>query len=859
MAVNLSVFGFIPASAIGSILVIASGSVPVTASGSDPVTASGSDLVTASGSILVITSGFVLISASGFVPSSAFGFVPSFASGSVPVSASGGSSVDDAGVLPSSFEPEFFDIFCLPLNADGKFVVKGALRHVERDPVVPSIPTEVPLVLSSKGGKVVLPLGSTKVFCDLDKVSWVTSSCDVDEIREIYRKNLIDPQVFLPQHPMGRVAFQCLPPDMCVYKDQFACGLRFPLHPFFLEICDEFSIGLPQLAPRAIAYIVAFIVRCFLLRITLTCELFCFFFHLKTAEPTGSWYYFSRRVLEFQGVDDKKRRRGNTVFVDPLPGYDSNNWHKKFFFLSAPKDVDFPSLWRVPHTTIVEVLLSVDDYKAVHKFVTEPSVSIAELIVCENLIEAGVWVPGSCDSYSAFPIPFVPSGFEASPKPERSLKRKSGEGSPSSLLGSVGGINTLAILSCSAKIEKLERVDKAVKIEKVLAEKVEKAASKSKGAVSQGAPLAVRRSKRLKSASFKAASAGGSDKGVVEGGVIEVDKEVPVSFVFPDDELQQFSSEGRLLISSFMDFIAGKSFSKPLMRLPLKDVICPSYDVCLEGPSIIGHSSIARESSKSMLLAGDKKLLSNFPLEALHDMAVQHSASICAVLQHMKEILLDKEDSSYRAAADLSEMRERSKDLLNLCRQLHYEKTTLGANFIEVERLKKELTMLQECYDLLKKEKELFSSSAAVEKASLESSVLALQRQLGDLFSTNSALERSASDLKVQLSSLQASSSSIVQSFKESPEGKAFALSSSLGYFNLAVKLIKMLLPRRGLIVSDRLAEFEDMDVVALIHADPNLKRTYDRGPSAVFLDDSPRGSSVDAEVSQGASPSPPM
>ncbi|GKV01288.1 hypothetical protein SLEP1_g13853 [Rubroshorea leprosula] len=174
-------------------------------------------------------------------------------------------SADGVGTPPSSSLSKFFDVFYLPHNADGKFVVKGVSRHVEKDPVIPSIPTEVPLVSSSKGGKVVLPLGSMKVFCDLDKVSWVTSSCDVDEIREIYKENLIDPQVFPPQHPMHRAAFQCLPPDMCVYKDQFACGLHFPLHLFFLEICDEFSISLPQLAPRAIAYIVAFIVRCFLI------------------------------------------------------------------------------------------------------------------------------------------------------------------------------------------------------------------------------------------------------------------------------------------------------------------------------------------------------------------------------------------------------------------------------------------------------------------------------------------------------------------------------------------------------------------------------------------------------------------
>ncbi|GLU11492.1 hypothetical protein SLE2022_282330 [Rubroshorea leprosula] len=94
--------------------------------------------MTVSGSVSVTASDFVPISTGGFAPISTSGFIPPSASGSVPVSASGGSSIDDVGVLPSSSVPESFDIFCLPLNADGKFVVKGALRHVERDPVVPS-------------------------------------------------------------------------------------------------------------------------------------------------------------------------------------------------------------------------------------------------------------------------------------------------------------------------------------------------------------------------------------------------------------------------------------------------------------------------------------------------------------------------------------------------------------------------------------------------------------------------------------------------------------------------------------------------------------------------------------------------
>ncbi|GLT69507.1 hypothetical protein SLA2020_416540 [Shorea laevis] len=57
-----------------------------------------------------------------------------------------------------------------------------------------------------------------------------------------------------------------------------------------------------------------------------------------------------------------------------------------------------------------------------------------------------------------------------------------------------------------------------------------------------------------------------------------------------------------------------------------------------------------------------------------------------------------------------------------------------------------------------------------------------------------------------------------------------------LGYFNIAVKLVKVLLPRQGMIVSKRLAEFENMDVAAMVCANPDLKRIYDQGPKYVPL-----------------------
>ncbi|GKU88752.1 hypothetical protein SLEP1_g2980 [Rubroshorea leprosula] len=151
MAVNPSAANSIPSSATGSASVIASGSVLVTASGSDPVTVSGSDPIAASS--------FVSVSASGFVPSSAFGSVLSSVFGS------GGSFADDAGVLPSSSKPEFFDIFCLPLNADGKFVVKESRwsSNAFRDTASKNDTTSIASILLSPAPPNLPPIPTVKI------------------------------------------------------------------------------------------------------------------------------------------------------------------------------------------------------------------------------------------------------------------------------------------------------------------------------------------------------------------------------------------------------------------------------------------------------------------------------------------------------------------------------------------------------------------------------------------------------------------------------------------------------------------------------------------------------------------------
>ncbi|GKV13574.1 hypothetical protein SLEP1_g24569 [Rubroshorea leprosula] len=94
----------------------------------------------------------------------------------------------------------YFDIFHFPRIGDERFLVMGASWHVERDLVIPLFLTKVPIIFPSlsKEEKVGFELGLAKVFSSKDKVSWVTSNRDVNEIWEIYHRNLIDLHVFAP-------------------------------------------------------------------------------------------------------------------------------------------------------------------------------------------------------------------------------------------------------------------------------------------------------------------------------------------------------------------------------------------------------------------------------------------------------------------------------------------------------------------------------------------------------------------------------------------------------------------------------------------------------------------------------------
>ena len=46
-------------------------------------------------------------------------------------------------------------------------------------------------------------------------------------------------------------AYHFFPGEICFYEAAFSCGLRFPVHPFIMELLDHFGIALEQLMPNS--------------------------------------------------------------------------------------------------------------------------------------------------------------------------------------------------------------------------------------------------------------------------------------------------------------------------------------------------------------------------------------------------------------------------------------------------------------------------------------------------------------------------------------------------------------------------------------------------------------------------------
>ena len=125
--------------------------------------------------------------------------------------------------------------------------------------------------------------------------------------------------------------------EVCFYEANFLCGLRFPIHPFIMQVLDEFQIALGQLVPNAWRTIIS----CMSIWLyaydgeMITLNEFLYLYHLKASTHYG---YF--KLLSW----DRKSR-----VLRGFP-YSFRDWKSQYFFVSG-KGQEVPRLlqkWEVP-------------------------------------------------------------------------------------------------------------------------------------------------------------------------------------------------------------------------------------------------------------------------------------------------------------------------------------------------------------------------------------------------------------------------------------------------------------------------------------------------------------------------------
>ncbi|GKU98869.1 hypothetical protein SLEP1_g11807 [Rubroshorea leprosula] len=310
--------------------------------------------------------------------------------------------------------------FDFEVTFEGLYVALGSSRATTRKfiplppfsgiPLIHDFPTKKKQVMESK-----------KRFLKIDPISWTTNRASSEEISKLLCTTAIKARAYKVYHPGKRTAFQTPATAMCVYLDQIMCRLRFPLHPFIIQVCDEFCVGLPQLTPHLITVLIAFIVKCQLLNVPLSIEAFTFLFQLKPLERTSAWYYICRRHLEFEGFEGSRIKYDNSVLPTSLPTLGKTDWQERFFFLEGPKNSNFPAIWRNGRTNTPKILLDAESYLIINKLLNNNSIKAEVLLDEGNLVRSKVWhhhhVP------STVIILNLPLDFEATKKPETSFQK----------------------------------------------------------------------------------------------------------------------------------------------------------------------------------------------------------------------------------------------------------------------------------------------------------------------------------------------------------------------------------------------------------------------------------------------------
>uniref|UniRef100_A0ACD6A5K6 Uncharacterized protein n=1 Tax=Avena sativa TaxID=4498 RepID=A0ACD6A5K6_AVESA len=148
----------------------------------------------------------------------------------------------------------------------------------------------------------------------------------------------------VPKHltarPAGDLPVCSAPPPgcLCVHAPALEAGMRVPLHGFFCEALAHFGVAPAQLTPNGWRIMAGFLALCHSAGVPPSLAVFRHFFALSVVNSREKgWYFFRSRDksgLRFAGL--------------PTP---SQDWRKRFFFLSSTEPWPCPVEWGEPAKT----------------------------------------------------------------------------------------------------------------------------------------------------------------------------------------------------------------------------------------------------------------------------------------------------------------------------------------------------------------------------------------------------------------------------------------------------------------------------------------------------------------------------
>ena len=112
--------------------------------------------------------------------------------------------------------------------------------------------SELEIGLSSSGDPVE---GDTAVSnpCEVRAFYALNKECglDADTLGRFKDRFQFSERVRVRLPNEGEQACHFFPKEVCFYESAFVCGLRFPVHPFLMELLDHFDIAPRQLMPNS--------------------------------------------------------------------------------------------------------------------------------------------------------------------------------------------------------------------------------------------------------------------------------------------------------------------------------------------------------------------------------------------------------------------------------------------------------------------------------------------------------------------------------------------------------------------------------------------------------------------------------